>query len=233
MIRLSCVTITSVALLLCSAAHAAGWEVITKEDGITVSKKETPGKALPTFRGTGVVKASLYEILAVLDDTSRNPDWMHNCHSAKLLEQVDEVTRIIYNRTEAPWPVSDRDVVLRSKATWNVEKRTVMVRFVSISSPMMGEVEDVVRMPKLAGFYKLTAIDWDTTRVTYQVDADPGGSLPDWVVSAVQNDIPLHTLKKLRGQVKKMRGKYPEFLKLWDPRHGGKAPVPDGVEVPR
>ena len=232
MIRLHVVTVAA-ALLVSSVAQAGGWEVITKEDGITVSSKVTPGKDLPTFRGTGIVKASIYEILAVLDDTSRNTDWMHNCHTATMLERVDEVTRIIYNRTDAPWPVSDRDVVLRSTATWNVEKRTVIVRFKSIQSPLMGEVEDVVRMPHLEGFYKLTAVDWDTTRVTYQVDADPGGSLPDWLVSAVQNDIPLHTLKKLRGQVDKMRGKYPEFVKLWDPRFGGKAPVPDGVEIPR
>ncbi len=223
--------------ILCVAfptlVHAGGWEVIKKDEGITVSKKEVDGKDLPIFRGTGVVDASLYEILAVLNDTPRNTDWMHNCHTATLLKQVDEVTRVIYNRTDAPWPVSDRDVVLRSKATWNVEKRTVMVRFKSIQSPLMGEVADVVRMPQLEGFYKLTALDWDKTRVTYQVDADPGGSLPDWLVSAVQTDIPLHTLKKLRAQVKKMRGKYPEFIKLWDPRQGGKAPLPDGVEFPK
>jgi hypothetical protein len=220
-------------LALPAAALAGDWEVITKEEGITVSKKEVAGKDLATFRGTGVVHASLYEILAVLNDTDRNADWMHNCHSAELLKQVDEVSRVIYNRTKAPWPVSDRDVVLRSTATWNVEKRTVMVRFKSIQSPLKGEVDDVVRMPKLQGYYKLVALDWDKTRVTYQVDADPGGSLPDWVVNAVQTDIPLHTLLKLRAQVKKMRGKYPEFIKLWDPRQGGKAPLPDGMQIPK
>lgn len=226
--------IAFVALCLALPSNAeAGWEVITKEAGITVSKRDVPGKDLPTFRGVGVVNASVYEILAVLQDAERNPEWMHNCHSAKELKKVDEVSRLVYNRTKAPWPVSDRDVVLRSKATWQVEKRTVTINFQSVKSPLMGEVDGVVRMPHLKGFYRLTALDWDKTKVTYQVDADPGGSLPDWLVSVVQNDIPLHTIKKLRKQVKKMRGKYPEFIKLWDPRQGGKGPVPEGVEIPK
>lgn len=213
-------------------ALAGGWEVITKEDGITVSRKELPDRDLPVFRGTGVVNASVIEILAVLNDTPRNPEWMHNCHSAAKLKVVNEMVRIVYNRTSAPWPVSDRDVVLRSEAVWDPDKAVVTVRFKSIQSPLKSEVDGVVRMPRLVGFYRLQALSWEKTRVTYQVDADPGGMLPDWLVSQVQNDIPLETLRNLRKQTKKMRGKYPEFHKKWDPRQGGKAPLPS-VESPK
>jgi hypothetical protein len=206
-------------------ALASGWEIIAQEAGITVSRKDVPGRDLPIFRGTGVVNASAIEILAILSDSPRNPEWMHNCHSARKLKTIDDQSRIIYNRTTAPWPVSDRDVVLQSSATWVPDTATVMVRFKSISSPLQGEVDGVVRMPRLNGFYKLEALSWEKTRVTYQVDADPGGLLPDWLVERVQNDIPLKTLKNLRRQVVRMRGKYPVFMKKWDPRQGGAAPL--------
>jgi hypothetical protein len=44
--------------------------------------------------------------------------------------------------------------------------------------------------------------------VEYRVNADPGGSLPDWLVTQTTKDLPLHTLINLRSRVKKMSGSY-------------------------
>ncbi len=207
----------AIALMLFSTsqAWAGGWEVLLKEEGITVSEKEVAGRDLPIFRGRGVVKGNILEVLAVLSDTSRNAEWMHNCREARLLKKINDQERIIYNRTAAPWPVSDRDVVTRSKAHLDMVKQTVLVKFRAIKTPLQGEVEDVVRMPTLEGFYKLEALDEKRTRVTYQVNADPGGLLPDWLVSRTSREIPLHTIRKLRIQVKKTRGQYKDRIQAW------------------
>jgi hypothetical protein len=99
-----------------SAASAGGWEELLREDGVVVSGREVEGRSLPTFRGQGVVEGHLLEVLAVLSDTPRNAEWMHQCQESRMLKQISEFERIIYNRTTAPWPVADRDVVLRSRA---------------------------------------------------------------------------------------------------------------------
>lgn len=198
-----------------SAASAGGWEELLREDGVVVSGREVEGRSLPTFRGQGVVEGHLLEVLAVLSDTPRNVEWMHHCQESRMLKQISEFERIIYNRTTAPWPVADRDVVLRSRAEVDTEKRTVLIKFASIQSPLQGEVDGVVRMPSLQGFYKLEALDLKRTRVTYQVDADPGGLLPDWLAARASRELPLHTLRNLRAQVEKTRGQYVERIKGW------------------
>ncbi len=211
------------ALFLSSAASAQGkWEVITREQGVVVSEKEVAGRDLPIFKGTTTINASVVEILAVLDDTSRNTQWMHQCMDARMLKQINDLERIVYNRTDAPWPVDDRDVVIRSKLTIDRENRKVIVRFNSIQSPLMPEVSDAVRMPTLKGHYIFTILDFTKTQVEYQIDADPGGMLPDWLISATSKEIPLNTLVNMRNQVEKTRksGIYKDFVKARSEQFG-------------
>jgi len=201
-------------------AFAGDWEVIAKENGVIVKQKEVEGRDLPIFQGTTTINANVVDILAVMNDTASNTAWMHNCAEARELQKVDEFNRVVYNRTDAPWPVDDRDVVVKSKVTINKEKRMVTINFKSITSPLQGPVDGVVRMNRLSGFYRFKIIDENKTQVTYQIDADPGGWLPDWLVSATSKELPMQTLVKLRNRVYTSRdaNRYPEFLAQWKPK---------------
>ena len=41
-------------------AQAKGWKVVKKDEGIVVSERSEPGRDLPSFKGTGLVNASMY-----------------------------------------------------------------------------------------------------------------------------------------------------------------------------
>lgn len=216
----------STAMLLAVAARAddGGWAHDATESGVVVTTRTEPGRGLPVFRGVTTVDAGQYEILAVLDDIGHFTDWMAECKGARILKQVSEFERVEYNRTNAPWPVSDRDTVIRSWIEASTTKRETWARFQSVSWPGTGAVDGVVRMPRLRGYYHLQAVDDTHTRVTYQVDADPGGMLPDWLVKRTSRRLPIDTLIGLRRQVNKTRGRYEAFMKRYDPAKGGKVP---------
>lgn len=202
-----------------------GWVFATSEAGISVSVRNDDSRSLPMFRGIGMVEASLLDILAVLDDTGRHTEWMANCAKAKVIRHIGEFDRVVYNRTASPWPVSDRDVVLLGSIEGSMIKREVWSHFRAVSEPGNGPIDGIVRMPRLKGFYHLQAVDDTHTRVTYQIDADPGGMLPDWLVSRATKRLPIDTIIGLRRQTQKMRGHYGPFLKKYDPAHGGVVPA--------
>jgi hypothetical protein len=208
-------------LIIAAPSPALGdWEHLTTEDGIEVSQREIPDRALPVFRAEGVIDAGVYEVLAVIADTENHTRWMHNCVESRQLERESETVSYGYNRTGAPWPVSDRDVVVRAEMVILEPGKEVHQRFKSVTSDLMGPVRGVVRMPHLQGHYKLRVLGPDRTRVEYQVDADPGGSLPKWLVKRTSRDLPLHTLLNLRRRVAETKGSYEDFLDQWDPaRH--------------
>jgi ribosome-associated toxin RatA of RatAB toxin-antitoxin module len=193
------------------------WRHLTTKDGIEVSEREVPGRAFPIFRGVGTIEANLYDVFAVISDVDRYTEWMHKCVDAREVRGESETVRYAYNRTSAPWPVSDRDVVLRSETIIIEPGGKVHVRFASVEEESVGPVKGVVRMRRLEGHYKLEALGPEQTRVEYQVDVDPGGRLPAWLVKRNTRDLPLHTLLNLRQQVSKTRGQYGEFIGRWDP----------------
>jgi hypothetical protein len=200
------------------------WTHDTTDQGVEVSTRTDAGRNLPIFRGVGTVDAGVFEILAVMDDIAHYTEWMSSCAGARVVKQINEFERIEYNRIAAPWPVSDRDVTLRSWVEASARKRDVWARFESITVSEVGPVAGVVRMPRLAGFYHLEPIDAGHTKVTYQVDADPGGLLPDWLVKLTSRKLPIQTLVGLRAQVTKTRGQHEAFLAKYDPSKGGKIP---------
>lgn len=212
----------ALSLLTFTSPVFAGWEEVDQDEGVTVYRKDIAGRDLPVFKGVMTMNVGVVHILAVLDDVPGSTNWMHNCIEASLVKQTGAYERIVYNRTDAPWPVSDRDVVLNSKVTVNKEKKTVTINFHSIQDRRKGEVEDVVRMPRLKGHYKFTVLSKDKTRVEYQIDADPGGSLPDFVINMASRDLPIYTLVNLQKKAidTSKSGKYKAFVTRWSAEFG-------------
>lgn len=188
--------VSSVALILGFVSPAlAEREVVRVEDGITVEEESMDGRVLPILTGTVTMKASTEQIAAWVGAVHTYVDWQHNCEEARLLTLADGSTRT-YNRVGSPWPVSDRDVVLRTTRS-NLEGGRIFFEFRNTEDANFAIPSDVVRMPRLIGSYDLRPVEGGT-RVVYTLDSDPGGSLPIWLVKQVGKELPYFTLRNLR-----------------------------------
>jgi hypothetical protein len=184
------------------AADADGnWQKLDEDDGVTVWKNEVPGQELPGFRGEVLIGASIDAIVKVLEDNAHHTEWMYKCVESKVLKRTGEGESIVYNRTSAPWPVWDRDVILATKLRYNADKTELTLDFHQVASDLRKLPEKTVRMPRLTGFYKMWRVSDKQTRVRYQVEADVGGSLPRWLAERVSKDLPFQTLSRLRARL--------------------------------
>lgn len=190
---------------------AAGpWQFVKQSDGIVVERRVVGGSSLKEFRGRAEIAAPVSSILAVFSDVPRAVEWMDSCNGSRTIAELSDRDYIVYNRTHAPWPVADRDVVLRDSVTFDEAAKKVQLDFWSVDDARMPAVAGVVRMPFLRGHWTLwPSADGTTTRVEYQVHANPGGRLPDWIVNYVSRELPYSTIEGLRKQVKKRS--YPDF----------------------
>ena len=202
----------AILLLFAGSAEAQTWEKVFEDDGILVESSLAPGKTLPTFRATGVLKYNLYELLAVLDDVPRHIEWMVRMSTSETIEKLSDFDRVIYNRFDVPWPASDRDSVMQVLADLDRVNHFVKLRFLRIPHPLRPEIEGVIRIPYLRSEAVLKALGPNRTEVSYLLDIDPGGSLPSWLVEWVVERIPYQVLKKLRRQIVKTQGKYGAFI---------------------
>lgn len=188
-------SMTALALTLVTPAVAER-NVVRVEDGITVEEETEAGRALPILIGTTTMNATPAQIAAWVTAVHTYVDWQHNCEEARVLTLSDGTT-LTYNRIGSPWPVSDRDVVLRTTRT-NLEDGAIRLEFRSTEDAKLEVPSGVVRMPQLVGSYILTPVEGGGTHVVYTVDSDPGGSLPAWLVRQAGKELPYFTLSKLQ-----------------------------------
>jgi hypothetical protein len=192
----------------------AGFRVVEREHGITVSVRDEPGRQVPTFRGTGALKGSVLHLLAIMLDDARAQEWATGADETAVLRKLDERTNIVYSRSKQPWPVHDRDLIMKRSVEVLEPGRAFRVRL----SCVPGEkppLDGVVRVKRCETTLTLEKLDDATTFVDYQVSVDPGGSIPEWLVKRTSKRMPLDTLVGLEKQVKKTEGEYRSVEAFW------------------
>jgi hypothetical protein len=212
-----CLSLTVLsATLRPSPARAEGWHRVSDDDGVNVDVRDITGQDFPEFRGSVVIKSSIFELLAIIGDLSRVCQWTARCIDSRELSRKTEFDRIFYSRTDSPWPVSDRDAVLHAYLVGNLsEGKDLSIKFDHVTSPLMPPIKGIVRMPQLNGAYHLVSLGPESTRVEFAVHLDPGGLVPSFIVRSMSKGVPRDTLIGLRRQAGRMRGKYEEYVKRW------------------
>ena len=207
-------------LCLCSSVVSAfAWEQIHKEAGIKVYRRDSSLGDLPDFKAIGRVKASLYDVLAVIKNVNRRAEWVYRCEASKVVKRFSDFEVLLYHKTYSPWPADDRDAAVRTQLYELKAHRKYLAHFRSVKSKLIPEKEGLIRLPQLEGYYLLTYVNPRETQVTYFVHLDPGGYLPHWLVKMTTRDFPTETLMGLRKQVKKTKnsGVYRSFHERWNP----------------
>ena len=212
--RFGCVVVLALVTVAGSARaeqSVGSWEQVSNKDGILVQRRTVSGFKLKEFQGRGIIEAPIGRVLAVIRDANRRAEWMPACGDSHLVtEDLAARTQVAYHRTKAPWPVSDRDSINRAEMYVEPAKHRVYLPFAAIAAPSVPPVKGVVRMPFMRGHWILVPVDGGRrTEAEYQVFADPGGLLPDWLANLASKTLPRDTIAGLRKQVSKVT--YPEF----------------------
>ena len=179
------------------------WKEEFTKEGISVYTRPVEGSSLNEFKGEALINASLEVCKNVIDDVEKHTVWRPDCIESKLISRNGNIA-VSYTRTKAPWPVSDRDVIVKNEI--DISKDKVVYNFSAINDPELIPLkEGVIRMIKVTGMWILIRKGNDTL-VTYQAKIDPGGSLPAWLANSTAVDQPFKSLQGLKKMVNK-----PEF----------------------
>ncbi|HEU0224722.1 MAG TPA: START domain-containing protein [Steroidobacteraceae bacterium] len=187
--------------------HAGAWEGVTEKDGIVVSQRMVEGRPFPQLRAQGEVRGTPNEILAVLLDVPAYREWVPDCAEATILRRTGARRRLIYTRTDMPWPVLDREAVIDQEVYFVRASRLVKVEFRAVPAPEVPQAVDTIRTEFAEGSYTIEALDAGRSRVTYLIHADPGGAVPGWLVQLQIRRNPLETLMGLRRRLEEARAR--------------------------
>ena len=183
-------------LILC--LQTGEWRLDRDRDGIKVFTREVDGFPIRQFSVHSHTAANLDAIEAVMRDLENYVSWMPDVSSCELLEKENENTFIYHMVINAPFPVSDRDIVARMQFQ-RTGSDVLKINYENRAT-YMEEIDKAVRIPYFKGYWEFSA-SGDSTIIKNQFLSDPGGSVPAWVINSFISKNPYETVRKLKEQV--------------------------------
>lgn len=177
------------------------WKLQINKEGIKVYtslSEQSPFKAVRTI---GNVQTSMSQLALVLMDVSNTEEWVYGAKNPKLITQFTPTDLVYYAEASLPWPMSNRDFIIR--ITMTQDPVTKIVTMTTQNLPKyIPEKKGTVRIQRSFGLWKLTPLKQGMVQVEYTLQVDPGGFLPAWLVNLFASNGPFQSLKGLRDEVK-------------------------------
>ena len=189
------------------AAGESAWKEVAIDRDVTVWSRDQTGRVLPELRARGQIYGELFHAMAVILDNERSCEWVPNCTESQEIKRLDARTTWVYSVTNSPWPVSDRDTVVKVVAEeieLDQQYRVVM----QAQPDLLPLVEGRVRIPYSKIYFLLKRAGANTIQIEYGLDVDPGGVLPKWMVRRTARNTLIETIIALETQVAQTRDQY-------------------------
>jgi CxxC motif-containing protein len=174
-----------------------GWKLSKDKDGIQVFTRQIPDGKLKEFLAITEIKAPKEVIVNIINDVENKPNWMPNLTSAKIIKQVNKKEHIDYYESEIPWPIRDKDIVMRFKQEEIKDSSLILISYRG-EPDYMPEKENISRLKSTEGYFKLSDLGNGLTEIEYMVSSDPEIRLPAWAINKLMVDPPFQTLFNLR-----------------------------------
>lgn len=195
-------------------AVSDGWHVVGNERGVLISSRQLPGQAHPTFRGQATIPGPVLHVLAVVLDSRNAIHWVKGASEMTVLEESDGRNQLLQMLTDLPWPIRDRETIMRRTVDVLTPASEFRVRYRCASSERP-EPRGKIRVRHCDSHFALRAMEPNKTYVDYQVQLDPGGGLPTWSIRWMEKRIAVDTLSRLAEQISQSAQRYAEVVQRW------------------
>lgn len=128
--------------------------------------------------------------------------WQYNMIESRVLEKINDHEAIVRSVIDAPWPVTNREMIVQVSITGDLEQNVLTVRANAIKSeyPMN---DALVRVPFSEARWEVAIVNNKDLSIQYFLRIDPGGSVPTWLVNMAMAEGPYVTFKNLREKLMK------------------------------
>jgi len=185
------------------AVSASEWQPEIKKNGIDAYSRVIEGTDILEIRAITVVDARMEVIAEVLRDIPANVEWRPKCVECRLLEHHNRNAMTTYTRIDLPWPVSDRDVVIKADTSINLNTGRVVVSLGSVDHHLAPPPNGNVRITEFFSQYYLEYINREQTGIIFTTRVNPAGSIPTFLVNMFNKRFAYEEMLGLINMVKK------------------------------
>lgn len=177
------------------------WELRQDKDGIAIYSRSSDFSSFDEFRAVTQIDQSVHAFVALLRDIDRIPQWMHSVTKSRLLDRQGDSIQIYYTEAKAPFPLKNRDGIYLNRFQWDESQKTLEVA-IEVLAGYLDEEGGLVRIARGKGLWQAQTLPSGKLELVFQMQVDPGGSIPAWLANMFVVDTPFETLAKLKELIK-------------------------------
>ncbi|TGN41002.1 START domain-containing protein [Marinobacter confluentis] len=204
------------------AEDAEGWELRKESGSIRVFTIDQPDSSFQAFKAVALLDTPIENLMAVMVNPESCTEWVHNCSESYAFGNGSFHDRYAYSVNDMPWPVADRDYVLRIRTHGRNAGGDILMDLNAVPQRRDPEA-DYIRVDRSDTLYRFTP-KGDQTRMTWIQHTEPNGSIPGWLVNSLLVDIPLKSMEKLEQVAGQQR--YQGYELIYDANNRLNAVVP-------
>ncbi len=202
---------------------AEQWALQKEVDNIRIYTMNQPGSSFQAFKAVGELNVPIENLMAVMINPESCKEWVHNCSESYAFGSGNFYDRYAYSVNDMPWPVADRDYVLRIRTHGNASTGEVIMDL-NATPGMRAESSSRVRVDRSDTLYHFTP-DGDRTLMVWVQHTEPNGALPGWLVNNLVVDIPVKSMQALEAVAQS--DKYQGYRLEWTEDGNLKGVVPN------
>ena len=166
----------------CALAQTGdGWVLKDNDDGVKIFTRGVENSKIKAIKVECQLDATLPQLVAVLMDVRNSEEWLYHTSSNYIVKQVSPADIYYYSMVEMPWPISNRYFIAHLMVS-----QDAVTKVVTIDAPCIADMvpvkPKVVRIANSNGKWVLTPLSNGHVKVVYTLHADPGGSIPAWLI---------------------------------------------------
>jgi len=200
MVRIYLIALGCLVINNCIAQYT--WKLEKEKNGISVYLSDVKGSGFKAVKVECTLAGTYSKLISVLTNIPQFGDWIYNNKSSMLLHQYTPYDFTYYSETHMPWPLSNRDVVIHVRI-----KTDSLPHFLSIAGTceptLIPDKSGKVRVTHYKASWKVKMPTAETIQISYQLEVDPGGSIPAWIANTFAEKGPYGTFSNLAALLKK------------------------------
>jgi len=185
------------------AANADGWTLRKETDNIKVYTIDQDDSSFQAFKAEALMDTSIENLMAVMVNPESCVEWVHNCTKSHAFGDGHFHDRYAYSVNNMPWPVADRDYVLRIRTQGEQISGEVVMELNAVPD-RREEVDGLVRVDRSDTLYRFIP-EGDMTRMVWIQHTEPKGAIPGWLVNTLLVDIPVKSMEQLERVTREER----------------------------
>ena len=184
--RLAILVAAAVLAPLARARLSPQWQVVSDARGVTTRARVDAVTSLCAVHGEAVVDLSVGALMSIFGNLSSYDEWDETISAAREWTRGGETYQ--YQRFAQPWPVADRELVVRRRRYDDADRSKVAFRYDSVDDETAGAAppaKGTTRTLMNGVWWNFTSVSETTTLVSHYSCVDPGGAIPGWARDAI------------------------------------------------